>query len=136
MKIRLLFALVGRTRFSFALPFFNVFRKAGFFGILLSAFIVGRYRAQKTWTGTTSANWNTGTNWSPGGVPRTWEIRSLFQTTPQGEIDNPVVNAAAQCASLTLDPGNATRILTINSWSNPCSWRGGYNWTWIKRKHR
>ena len=60
-----------------------------------------------TWTGTTSTNWNTASNWSCGIVPTSSSVVTIASATNQ-----PAISAAAACNSITLNSGTT---LTINS---------------------
>ena len=60
----------------------------------------------KTWTGTTSNNWNTSTNWSPSVVPVSSDYLLISSGTPQLDVDFTVSN------NLTI---NSTGALTINA---------------------
>ena len=60
-----------------------------------------------TWTGTTNSDWNTGSNWSTGTVPTSSNNVAIAATTNQ-----PVISAAANCNSITLNSGTT---LAINS---------------------
>ena len=61
-----------------------------------------------SWSGATSTNWHTASNWSCGTVPGSGTAAIIPNT-----VRKPVIStSAAQCASLTL---NAGAILTINA---------------------
>jgi hypothetical protein len=78
---------------------------------LLMFFSDGLY-AQKTWTGATSNDWNTASNWNTNGVPTATQSVTIPNTT-----QNPVINGIAVCASLTMTnaAGTGDNVLTINS---------------------
>jgi hypothetical protein len=71
--------------------------------------------AQKTWTGATSTDWNTSTNWNPVGVP----IAVDNVTIPSGTTYQPAINGitTAVCKNLAINSG-ATLTLSANSSSN------------------
>ncbi|MBI2900379.1 MAG: hypothetical protein HYY17_09345, partial [Planctomycetes bacterium] len=63
----------------------------------------------KTWTGTTSTNWDTATNWSPNGIPTSTDNVRIPDVT-----NDPIVNAdevTPSCKSLLITTGT----LTINA---------------------
>lgn len=66
-----------------------------------------------TWTGVTSTNWNTATNWSLAQVPTSAHAVVIPNSVATAN-DNPVITADAQCASLTLTGGAAALTLSIN----------------------
>jgi hypothetical protein len=53
---------------------------------LFAAVIAPNPSAAQTWTGTTSSDWNTGTNWSGGVVPTSADIVTINTTTPNPPI--------------------------------------------------
>ncbi|WHF53074.1 T9SS type A sorting domain-containing protein [Chryseobacterium gotjawalense] len=76
--------------------------------ILISSFAF----AQKTWTGATSTDWNTASNWNTNGVP------TAADNVVIPNVNNkPIISVAgAVCATLTIDnTSNSDNTLTINS---------------------
>lgn len=69
------------------------------------------------WNGSSSSNWNTAANWSLNLVPTSAHDVEI-PNNASGSNDDPVVNAAAFCATLTFEAGNRSRTLTINSGIN------------------
>lgn len=57
--------------------------------------------APLTWSGATSADWQTASNWSSGSVP----TASDDVTIPAGTPNTPILTAAGVCLSLTVQPG-------------------------------
>ena len=73
-----------------------------------------------TWTGTTSTNWNTASNWSPAAVP----TAGANATIPSAPVNQPQVNndpgSPAICNNLTIQTGAVLTIapgkaLTVNN---------------------
>ncbi|MBK6346603.1 MAG: hypothetical protein IPF68_11845 [Bacteroidales bacterium] len=66
--------------------------------------------AQKTWTGTSSTNWNTAGNWSPVGAP----TASDNVTIPSAPVNQPLISGSLSpvCNNLTINTGAS---LTISS---------------------
>ena len=71
-----------------------------------------------TWTGTTSTDWNTSTNWSTGSVPTAFDNVTIPDVT-----NDPIIGAASVateiCNNLTIQSGavltiSAGKALTIN----------------------
>ena len=74
--------------------------------------------ATNTWTGTTSTDWNIGTNWSLGTVPTTTSIVEIPAVTnmPVAIVDIDVASLTLLAnASLTADFNIISPIFTINS---------------------
>lgn len=96
---------------------FSSFKKiqAPTFAMLMLSLMLGlpgTLSAQKTWTGAISTDWNTGSNWSPVGVP-----------TPTDDViipdvgNDPVISTAAVAKSVTVQASGSLinkSILTIN----------------------
>jgi hypothetical protein len=57
-------------------------------------------QAQKTWTGTTSTNWNTGSNWLPSGVPAATDNVIIPNVA-----NDPSISAVAVAKSVTVQAG-------------------------------
>ncbi|MBK7213464.1 MAG: hypothetical protein IPH88_09275, partial [Bacteroidales bacterium] len=81
--------------------------------------------AQKTWTGATSTNWGTASNWSPNGVPAATD----YVTIPSAPVNQPVLSGAGTCSTLNIAAGaslsisatsanTATMTVTLNSLIN------------------
>ena len=68
------------------------------------------YSTPTTWTGTTSTDWATGTNWTGAGVPN-----SLTDVTIANVTNQPIIASNVSVASLTL---NASTSLTVNTGFN------------------
>jgi hypothetical protein len=68
------------------------------------------YSTPTTWTGTTSTDWATGTNWTGAGAPN-----SLTDVTIANVTNKPIIGADTSVKSLTL---NASASLTVNSGKN------------------
>lgn len=66
-----------------------------------------------TWDGSSSANWNTAANWSLNQVP-TASHDVVIPNSVAGANDNPIINTAAVCSSLTLSGGNQAITLSIS----------------------
>jgi hypothetical protein len=81
--------------------------------LIPAAFIQLNGQSTNLWTGTTSVNWGTSTNWSLGRVPLNTDL-VVIQNSVSGSNDNPTVNVAAVCAALTLEQGNQPITLTIS----------------------
>ena len=64
-----------------------------------------------TWDGSSSANWNTATNWSLNQVP----TAAHDVVIPNGITANITVNTAAVCKTLTMNGGTTANTLTINN---------------------
>lgn len=66
--------------------------------------------ASKNWTGATSSDWNTASNWSPSGVPATGDSVTLTN----GSANYPILNVPANNSikGLTMNSG---ATLTVNS---------------------
>jgi hypothetical protein len=71
--------------------------------------------AQKTWTGATSAAWNTTTNWSPSGVP----TASDNVIIPSAPANQPLISGTSTpvCNNLTVNSG-ATLTISATSLNN------------------
>jgi hypothetical protein len=70
--------------------------------------------SQKVWTGATSSDWNTASNWSPSGVPATSGTNGAVQIpTVSSPAVYPVLTASVTCTSITFT-GN-TGYLTVNN---------------------
>ncbi|MBK6619323.1 MAG: T9SS type A sorting domain-containing protein [Saprospirales bacterium] len=77
--------------------------------VLTNLLLAGTVIGQKTWDGSSDANWGTAANWTPAGVPLAGDdvvIPNNFNVT---------VNVAAVCASLTLQTGGNTTTLSVNA---------------------
>ncbi len=62
---------------------------------------------EKSWTGATSTDWNTASNWSPNGVPTSSDYVSIGFGTP-----NPVLSTTSTVISVQL---NNSKLLTVSS---------------------
>ena len=95
----------------------KLFSKSGMLAMMLmvvSLFFVSAAIGQtNTWTGTTNANWGTPTNWSLGIVPLSTHT-VIIPDNATGGNDNPTVDVAAVCATLTMSTGTSARTLTIS----------------------
>ena len=78
----------------------------------------GILNTTKSWTGTTSADWNVATNWSDGAVPTSADDVIIPNVT-----NKPVIGATSSCDNITI---NASSSLTITA-SNTLTVTG--NWT-------
>ena len=78
----------------------------------------GLLNTTKSWTGTTSTDWNVATNWSDGAVPTSADDVIIPNVT-----NKPVIGAASFCDNITI---NATSSLSITG-SNTLSVNG--NWS-------
>jgi len=75
------------------------------------------------WTGVTSSDWNTGSNWLGDAVPGS----TITVTVPAGTPNDPVVSGAAVCkdlfildgATVTVNPGGSITIGTATPGNNP-----------------
>lgn len=65
--------------------------------------IVGSSGGAKTWTGATSTDWGTASNWSPPGVPGA----SDTVVVNVGATNNPVLSTSTQIAGIRMDSGAA-----------------------------
>lgn len=83
--------------------------------LLLTAFLSPSYvNAQtNTWDGSTSTDWNTASNWSLNLVPTAAHDVIIPNSVP-GSNDDPVINTAAVCSTLTMNSGNRARTLSIS----------------------
>jgi hypothetical protein len=79
---------------------------AGFFGDA---------SAQTSWRGTTSTSWNTAGNWTSG-VP-TSSVDAVIGDANFTGANQPTVDAAANCRSLTLGSGTKASTLTIGNFN-------------------
>jgi hypothetical protein len=68
--------------------------------------------SQKSFTGTSGGNWNTGTNWTPSGIPASTDD----VTIPDNK--SVVINTAAVCKTLTMGSGNANTTISFSLSSN------------------
>ena len=82
--------------------------------ICLGMFFVASFSfgQTRTWTGATSSNWNTASNWTPASVPTNVNDVVILNTT-----NKPIISiAGAECANLTINnTGTNSNVLTINS---------------------
>ncbi|MGV3696770.1 T9SS type A sorting domain-containing protein [Flavobacterium sp.] len=68
--------------------------------ILVFLFGIQNCFAQKTWTGTTSTDWNTGSNWNPSGVPT-----SAHDVTIPNVTNDPRIDGTFSVKSITVNNG-------------------------------
>jgi len=82
--------------------------------ITLLWIFTGGVMAQKNWTGATSTNWNTASNWSPSGVPTSSDVVNISSAP----ANQPVLNGSTgYCNTLNLLTG-ATLSITGNTSNN------------------
>ncbi|WP_423129372.1 T9SS type A sorting domain-containing protein [Gaoshiqia sp. Z1-71] len=72
-----------------------------------------------TWTGATSTDWNTPSNWSGSAVPSASTDVTISTGVPRFPVVNQVSGSPAVCAALTIEPGATLTIapakaLTVN----------------------
>lgn len=78
--------------------------------VLWAAFLAGGLSAQATWTGATSTDWYTASNWSTAAVPTSVTDVTIPVTANAPRIEGTTTNA--QCRNLTI---NAGATLTHNA---------------------
>ncbi len=78
-----------------------------------------------TWTGATSNNWHTPSNWWSGGVPTS----TMDVSIPSGTPFQPVISATAVCNSITINPGATLAISSSNSLTVSGSWTNNGTFT-------
>ena len=66
----------------------------------------------KIWTGATSTNWNTASNWSPAGVPTNTTSVVIPNTTA---INKPIVSGTMAACNITVQNGGLLTIASGNS---------------------
>ena len=93
--------------------------------IIALLFIAINAHGQKTWTGATSTDWNTATNWSPSGVPSATSVlipggltNYPIITSTVSSVTTISVNSSGTGATLTVNTGGAlttTGQITVNA---------------------
>lgn len=75
--------------------------------LILFPFILSA-QTNKTWTGSTSTNWRTASNWSPSGVPASTDNITIPNVT-----NDPIIDTTLSAGTLTLTSGASLNIGTF-----------------------
>ena len=77
------------------------------FVFLVFPFVISAQTA-KTWTGSTSTNWRTSSNWSPSGVPASTDNITIPNVT-----NDPIIDTTLSAGTLTLTSGASLNLGTF-----------------------
>ena len=110
---------------------YNFMKKRNIFIAIISMILLFQIpaNAQKTWIGTTNTDWNTGSNWSPAGVP---VATDAILITP-ASLSNCVLASNVTCAGITSTATASNRAIvvgnftiTVNGAANPTTGLGRF----------
>jgi hypothetical protein len=82
-----------------------------FFQLVLGALLMKSKAATRVWTGTTSTDWNTASNWSPASVPGSGDVANI----PGGLSIYPTVNGTYNVGTININTASSGATLTITT---------------------